>query len=84
VTYIACQSKTKNHFFTTEAQRAQSFTLLTAPTALLTIQSFSLCPLCLCGEMLIRFKILNRHKKTGTGYFTSTGFFVDKLVKKLI
>ncbi len=36
--------------FTTEAQRAQSFILLTAPAALLTIQSFSLCPLCLCGE----------------------------------
>jgi len=37
--------------FTTEAQRTQSFILLSAPVALLTIQSFSLCPLCLCGEM---------------------------------
>ncbi len=44
-------SNTIQKHFTTEAQRAQSFILLTAPAALLTIQSFSLCPLCLCGEM---------------------------------
>ena len=42
--------QTQQKQFTTEAQRAQSFTLLTTPTALLTIQSFSLC---LCGEMFL-------------------------------
>ncbi|GMR00705.1 MAG: hypothetical protein BMS9Abin19_0039 [Gammaproteobacteria bacterium] len=41
--------------FTTEAQRTQSFTLLTAPAALLTIQDFSLCPLCLCGKSFLSF-----------------------------
>ncbi|MDT8281679.1 MAG: hypothetical protein RQ982_02575, partial [Gammaproteobacteria bacterium] len=38
---------------TQSAQRAQSFTLLTAPQALLKIKSFSLCSLCLCGEKLL-------------------------------
>jgi hypothetical protein len=35
--------------------RAQSFTLLTTPQASLTIQSFSLCPLCLCGELFLLY-----------------------------
>jgi hypothetical protein len=52
------QSKTLKQF-TTEAQRAQSFILLKAPSALLTIKRFSLCPLCLCGEnfMTLVFKL---------------------------
>jgi hypothetical protein len=33
--------------------RAQSFTLLTAPAALLTIQSFSLCPRVTCMDVLM-------------------------------
>ena len=51
----AVVQKQRQKYFTTEAQRAQSFTLLTAPTAQLTIKRFSLCSLCLCGEPLLKF-----------------------------
>jgi hypothetical protein len=47
-------------YFTTEAQRAQSSTLLTAPAALLTIYSFSLC---LCGEIFFSLFMIKKYKQ---------------------